>query len=142
MAQPIKMYYLTPVFRYEKPQTGRLREHHQFGIEVLAPEASVDAEIIILAMTLFSRLNIKGLELRINSIGCPACRPRYHTVLKEYLAGHLDEMCSNCKQRFERNPCVPGLQGVRTAKESLERLLYWIISATSANSILMSCSST
>lgn len=119
MAQPIKMYYLTPVFRYEKPQTGRLREHHQFGLEVFgAPEASVDAEIIILAMTLFSRLNIKGLELRINSIGCPACRPRYHTVLKEYLAGHLDEMCSNCKQRFERNP----LRSLDCKEENCKRI--------------------
>jgi histidyl-tRNA synthetase len=69
-------------------------------------------------MTLFSRLNIKGLELRINSIGCPACRPRYHTVLKEYLAGHLDEMCSNCKQRFERNP----LRSLDCKEENCKRI--------------------
>jgi len=103
--QPIKMYYITPVFRYERPQAGRLREHHQFGVEVFgAPEASVDAEIISLAVTLFDRLNIKNLELNINSIGCPSCRPRYHQVLKEYLSGQLDQLCSNCKQRFDRNP--------------------------------------
>ncbi|NLX70174.1 MAG: histidine--tRNA ligase [Clostridiales bacterium] len=105
LAQPIKMYYITPVFRYEKPQTGRLREHHQFGVEVFgAPQASIDAEIIALAMTLLDKLNVKNLELNINSIGCPVCRPKYHTVLKEYLAEHLNDMCDNCKERFERNP--------------------------------------
>ncbi|MBM7582292.1 histidyl-tRNA synthetase [Caldicoprobacter guelmensis] len=103
--QPVKMYYLTPVFRYEKPEAGRLREHHQFGVEVFgAPDASVDAEVISLAAALFERLNIKNLELNINSIGCPACRPRYHQALKEYLSEQLDELCSNCRQRFARNP--------------------------------------
>jgi histidyl-tRNA synthetase len=103
--QPVKMYYITPVFRYEKPQAGRLREHHQFGVEVFgAPDASVDAEVISLAAALFERLNIKNLELNINSIGCPNCRPRYHQALKEYLSEQLDELCSNCRQRFDRNP--------------------------------------
>ena len=73
IAQPIKMYYLTPVFRYENPQAGRLREHHQFGVEVFgAKEPSVDAEIILLATKLFERLGLKGLELNINSIGVPS----------------------------------------------------------------------
>ncbi len=103
--QPIKVYYITPVFRYERPQAGRLREHHQFGVEVFgAAQASIDAEIILLAMTLFNRLGIKGLSLNINSIGCPKCRPEYHKALKDYLAGHLDELCSTCNTRFERNP--------------------------------------
>ncbi|MDN5277053.1 MAG: histidyl-tRNA synthetase [Clostridiales bacterium] len=103
--QPVKMYYITPVFRYEKPQAGRLREHHQFGVEVFgAPDASVDAEVISLAAALFERLNIKNLELNINSIGCPNCRPRYHQALKEYLSEQLDELCPNCRQRFDRNP--------------------------------------
>jgi histidyl-tRNA synthetase len=105
MPQPIKMHYFTPVFRYERPQAGRLRQHHQFGVEVFgAPEASVDAEIITLAMTLFERLKIKNLELNINSIGCPQCRTKYHHVLKEYLSENLDELCENCRQRFEKNP--------------------------------------
>ncbi len=105
MPQPAKMYYFTPVFRYERPQAGRLRQHHQFGVEVFgAPEASVDAEIITLAMTLFERLKIKNLELNINSIGCPQCRTKYHHVLKEYLSENLDELCENCRQRFEKNP--------------------------------------
>jgi len=103
--QPIKVYYITPVFRYERPQAGRLREHHQFGVEVFgAPQASIDAEIILMAMTLFGRLGIKGLSLNINSIGCPKCRPEYHKALKEYLVEHLDELCSTCNTRFERNP--------------------------------------
>jgi len=103
--QPIKVYYLTPVFRYEKPQAGRLREHHQFGVEVFgAPQASVDAEIILLALSLFNRIGIKGLALNINSIGCPKCRPEYHKALKEYLANYLGELCDTCKTRFERNP--------------------------------------
>jgi len=103
--QPIKMYYITPCYRYERPQAGRLREFHQFGVEVFgAPQASVDVEIITMAMTLFRRLGIKDLSVRINSIGCPKCRPVYHEVLKSYLAGHLDELCDTCKERYEKNP--------------------------------------
>ncbi len=87
--QPSKMYYLNcPVFRYEQPQSGRLREHHQFGIEAFgAKEPSVDAEIIALAMALFKRLGVTDLELRINSIGCPQCRPGYNQKLREYFEG-------------------------------------------------------
>lgn len=103
--QPIKMYYLTPVFRYERPQAGRLREHHQFGVEVFgADDASMDAEIINLAITLFRELDIKNLELNINSIGCPNCRPVYHKALKEYLGGSLDKLCPTCNERFSKNP--------------------------------------
>ena len=105
IAQPIKMYYLTPVFRYENPQAGRLREHHQFGVEVFgAKEPSVDAEIILLATKLFERLGLKGLELNINSIGCPKCRPSYHDALRGYLKGHLGDLCNTCITRYERNP--------------------------------------
>jgi len=105
VAQPIKMYYITPVFRYENPQAGRLRQHHQFGVEVFgAKEASVDGEIIALAMKLFDRLGLKGLELNINSIGCPTCRPKYHEVLKKYLEDHLDDLCQTCNTRYEKNP--------------------------------------
>jgi histidyl-tRNA synthetase len=105
VAQPIKMYYITPVFRYENPQAGRLRQHHQFGVEVFgAKEASIDGEIIALAMKLFDSLGLKGLELNINSIGCPNCRPKYHEVLKKYLEEHLDELCQTCNTRYEKNP--------------------------------------
>ena len=104
-AQPIKMYYITPCYRYERPQAGRLREFHQFGVEVFgAPQASVDVEVISLAMSLFQRLGIKNLSVSINSIGCPKCRPTYHQVLKSYLADHLEELCGTCRERYEKNP--------------------------------------
>jgi histidyl-tRNA synthetase len=103
--QPVKIYYFTPVFRYEKPQAGRLREHHQFGVEVFgAQDASIDAEIIYLAMTLLNRLGIYDLELNINSIGCPNCRPKYQEVLKKFLGHSLGSLCKTCNERFERNP--------------------------------------
>ena len=105
-AQPTKMYYLsTPVFRYENPQAGRLREHHQFGIEIFgAPQASADAEIIALALQLFEKLGIRDLSLNINSIGCDACRPAYQKELKEYFHAHKDELCETCRERLEKNP--------------------------------------
>lgn len=105
-AQPTKMYYLTcPVFRYEKPQAGRLREHHQFGVEVYgAPRASVDAECISIALKLFETLGIGGLNVNVNSIGCPNCRPAYNEKLKQYLAANYDDLCETCRTRFEKNP--------------------------------------
>ncbi len=104
--QPVKMYYLsTPVFRYERPQSGRLREHHQFGVEVFgAPDASVDAEVISVALKLFEALGISDLALNINSIGCPNCRPGYHEKLKDYLRANFDSLCPLCRERFEKNP--------------------------------------
>lgn len=104
--QPTKMYYLyCPVFRYDKPQAGRLREHHQFGVEVYgAPRASIDAECIQLAMTVLNRVGVKGLSVNINSIGCTECRPKYNESLKEYLRGNYDGLCETCRSRFEKNP--------------------------------------
>lgn len=104
-SQPTKLFYITPVFRYERPQAGRLREHHQFGVEVFgASSPSIDAEVINLAMTVYKTLGIERLELRINSIGCPKCRDKYHQVLKEYLRSRLDKLCKTCQDRFDRNP--------------------------------------
>ena len=105
-ALPCKMYYLAaPVFRYEAPQAGRLREHHQFGLECFgAKDATADAELILLAYRLLSGLGVKNLSVRINSIGCPKCRPVYHAKLKEFLAGHVNDLCADCRSRFERNP--------------------------------------
>ena len=103
---PIKMCYIScPVFRYEKPQSGRLREHHQLGVEVFgAKDASVDAEIIRLALDVQTACGIEGLRVAINSIGCPNCRGKYHEILKEYLRPKLGELCKTCNERFERNP--------------------------------------
>lgn len=104
-AQPTKLFYITPAFRYERPQAGRLRIHHQFGIEVFASQhPSVDAEVISVAMALYEKLGIKNLELHINSVGCPKCREKYNKVLKEYLSSKLSKLCSTCNTRYERNP--------------------------------------
>lgn len=105
-ALPCKMYYLNaPIFRYEAPQNGRLREHHQFGLECFgAQSATVDAELILLAHKLLSGLGVQNLSVNINSIGCPKCRPVYHKMLKEYLGERIGCMCETCKGRFDRNP--------------------------------------
>jgi len=103
--QPTKMYYITPVFRYERPQAGRLREHHQFGIEYYGSESYMaDVEVMCVAKTIFDRLGVKDLELNINSIGCPECRKKYNEALKAYLKNNFDKLCSTCKERYEKNP--------------------------------------
>ena len=102
---PLKMYYLTPVFRYERPQAGRLREHHQFGVEIFGGKgAETDAEVILLARDYIRALGVDGVALHLNSIGCKHCRPKYNEALKEYLRPHLPHMCPTCKARFEKNP--------------------------------------
>ena len=103
---PVKLYYSAcPCFRYEKPQSGRLRQFHQNGVEVFgAKDASVDAEIIRLAMDILHANGIDGLRLNINSIGCPNCRAAYLEKLKSYLEPKLPTLCKTCQERFERNP--------------------------------------
>ncbi len=107
-AQPLpqKMCYINcPVFRYEAPQSGRLREHHQFGIEIFgAPDASCDAELISLALDVIGRMGVKNLMLRINSIGCPECRETYKKRLIEFLNERKGDLCKDCLNRLERNP--------------------------------------
>ncbi|MGL4453392.1 MAG: histidine--tRNA ligase [Sarcina sp.] len=104
-AQPTKMFYFTPCFRYEKMQKGRLRQFHQYGIEVFgSQEATVDAEIISLVMNTLNDFGIKGLSLNINSLGCPTCRKAYNDALKEYLQANYEGLCNTCKGRFEKNP--------------------------------------
>ncbi|NMA95536.1 MAG: histidine--tRNA ligase [Clostridiales bacterium] len=104
-AQPIKTYYITPVFRYEAPQSGRLRQHHQFGIEVFgAKEPSIDAEIIGLAMHLLNKLEVGHIHINISSIGCPRCRPDYQSALKDFLQDRYDGLCTSCQDRYYKNP--------------------------------------
>ena len=101
---PAKMYYVTPAFRYERPQAGRLREFHQFGVEIFgAKSAQTDAEAIVMADTLLKKLGLK-VQLYINSIGCPTCRAAYNKALKDFFAPHLDSLCYDCKTRYEKNP--------------------------------------
>ncbi len=103
--QPTKLFYNTPCFRYERPQAGRLRAFHQFGVEVFgASNPSVDAEVISIAMTFFESLSLNNLELKINSIGCSKCRKNYNKVLKKFLQERMDNLCKTCVERYEKNP--------------------------------------
>ena len=104
--QPSKYYYVTPCFRYEKPQSGRLREFHQFGIEVFGtPNMLADAEVICLANDFLQELGITNIELQINSVGCPHCRENHRKALKEFLAEKYDDLCDTCKDRRSRSSC-------------------------------------
>ena len=103
--QPTKLYYITPCFRYERPQAGRQRQFHQFGIEVLGSDGpSVDAEVISLAVQFFNELGLKNLPVNINSVGCPKCREAYNKKLKEYLDKKTDVLCETCLERKDKNP--------------------------------------
>ncbi len=103
--QPSKYFYNTPCFRYEKPQAGRLRQFHQFGVENFGASSMLaDAEIIALADDFLHRMNITDIELHINSVGCKECRPKYRKALQDFLRPHYDELCTTCQSRFETNP--------------------------------------
>lgn len=102
---PQKVFYQTSCYRYEKPQAGRLREFHQFGVECFGTDnPAADAEIISLGNEIFGFLGITDLELQINSIGCPTCRAEYQKALKEYFSSKSDELCGTCLDRLDRNP--------------------------------------
>ena len=102
---PVKVCYCGGCYRYEKPQAGRLREFHQFGVECIgAASPAADAEVISLANSLLRDIGVKGVSLEINSIGCPECRAKYHTALKDYFAAKCESLCETCKDRLERNP--------------------------------------
>ena len=105
LPQPVKLYYIAPIFRYERPQAGRYREHHQFGYEAIGDDApALDAEVIDMTWQLFASLNLHHLSLQLNSIGCKQCRPQYLAVLKDYYANYARDLCSDCKTRLKRNP--------------------------------------
>ncbi len=102
---PFKAFYNVPCFRYENKQKGRLREFHQFGIEAFgAQNATMDAEVISLAITFLKSVGLDDLSVNINSIGCPECRKAYSDALKEFLKPKYDELCETCKSRYDRNP--------------------------------------
>ncbi len=106
LPQPVKLYYITPAYRYERPQAGRLREHHQFGYEALGEgDPALDAEVIEMACRFYQRLGLGDeYNLIINSIGCRECRPVYIEKLKKYYENHLSSLCQDCRNRFVRNP--------------------------------------
>ena len=104
-ALPAKVCYIGGCYRYEKPQAGRLREFHQFGVECIgAAEPNADAEVIALARQVLNSVGIEKISLEINSIGCPECRKEYHKALKEYFSSKSDELCGTCLERLDRNP--------------------------------------
>ncbi len=101
----VKLFYIGSMFRYDRPQAGRMREFHQFGVEALGEaNPAVDAEVILLAMNLLEGLGLKDLELSINSVGCPKCRSKYRTMLQDFFRDKLDDLCEDCRSRFERSP--------------------------------------
>ncbi len=103
--QPTKYYYITPCFRYEKPQAGRYREFHQLGVELFGtPNMMADAAIVALAYDFFNELGLTDFEIRINSVGCPECRKVYRDTLKSFFEPKLDELCNLCNSRYETNP--------------------------------------
>ena len=102
---PLKTYYFTRCFRYEAPQSGRLREFNQVGIEYFGTASpAADAEVIALANDIIKSLGVKNISLEINSIGCPKCRAEYHKALKAYFSARREELCQTCQERLERNP--------------------------------------
>lgn len=104
-AQPTKLYYMGPMFRYGRPQKGRFRQFHQFGVEVFGSrDPAVDAEVITLAMDFYQRLGLRGLELHINSVGCPKCRAEHREKLQQFLEPRAEDLCETCRGRRERNP--------------------------------------
>ncbi len=127
---PVRVYYIQSHFRYERPQSGRLRQHTQFGVEAWGvPGPLADAEVIALAGSFLSELGLTGLVVRLNSLGCDVCRPRYREALVTFLQSHRDELCGDCQRRIERNPLrvldckVPSCQAVvRQGPKPLEYL--------------------
>ncbi|WP_027701405.1 histidine--tRNA ligase [Metaclostridioides mangenotii] len=103
--QPTKLFYITPCFRYERPQAGRQRQFHQFGVEAIGSDTpSLDAEVISLSVQFFSELGLKDLVVSINSVGCPVCREAYNKKLMEFLRSKADVLCETCNERMEKNP--------------------------------------
>lgn len=104
-AQPTKLFYITPCFRNERPQAGRYKQFHQFGVEMYGSYSpNADAEVISVVSEILNRLGLKNVELRINSLGGNECRKKYNKVLKDYIGDNIEHLCSDCRERFEKNP--------------------------------------
>ena len=102
---PLKLYYNGPVFRYERPQLGRYRQFNQFGVESIGNNSPInDVEVIVLAYTILCSLGLEGVTLKINTLGDDTSRDNYRKALKEYFAKHIENMCEDCKSRYELNP--------------------------------------
>ena len=105
LPQPVRLYYITPIFRYDRPQAGRFRQHYQFGCECIGEDdPAIDAEVIDLAWRFYKTLGLTKINLQLNSIGCRECRPAYLAALKKYYNQHIASLCADCKNRLEKNP--------------------------------------
>ena len=125
--QPTKLFYITPCFRYERPQAGRQRQFHQFGIEALGSDKpSLDAEVIALAVQFFTEVGLKDLAVSINSVGCPTCRAEYNARLKEYLDKKSDVLCETCLERKDKNPMRVIDCKNPTCKENLKDIPFMV----------------
>ncbi len=103
--QPVKMYYIGPMFRYERPQSGRFRQHTQFGVEAIGSgDPALDTEVVSILVDVYRNLGLSGFVVHLNTIGCPECRPRYKEALVRTLSGRVEDLCSDCRRRLERNP--------------------------------------
>lgn len=103
--RPVKLWYLGPMFRYDRPQAGRYRQHTQFGIEIFgAPSPLADVEVMLVAHDLFARLGLPHLTIQLNSIGCPTCRPAFREQLADHFSKLMDRLCEDCRERYARNP--------------------------------------
>ena len=128
--QPVRLYYLSAIFRYERPQAGRYRQFQQFGFEAIGDgHPALDAESISLSWQFFSRLGLKGLRLHLNSIGCKLCRPGFQQCLRDHYSGNIDRLCPDCRSRLTKNTLrlldckQPSCQALaETAPKSLEHL--------------------
>lgn len=121
LPQPVKLWYYCPMFRYEKPQAGRYREHYQIGAEAVgSAEPAVDAEVVLLLAGIFAELGVEGVTLKVNSMGDPQCRPAYVEKLRGYLRGREDELCGDCRERVEVNPLRTFDCKVETCRAVLE----------------------
>jgi histidyl-tRNA synthetase len=105
LPQPVKLYYISPIFRYDRPQAGRYRQHYQFGAEAIGEgDPTLDAEVIDMTWQFYKSMGLTGLSLQLNSIGCKVCRPGYLRALKDYYASYINNLCNDCKTRLEKNP--------------------------------------
>ena len=120
LPQPVRLYYVAPIFRYERPQAGRYRQHQQFGVEAIGDaDPALDAEVIDMAWRFYASLGLKGLTLQLNNIGCRLCRPNYLQSLKHYYSGYSQVLCPDCRRRLRRNP----LRLLDCKKASCQRII-------------------
>jgi len=103
--QPVRLYYIAPMFRYDRPQKGRYRMHHQFGAEIIgSPSPTADVEVLSLPIRLIQALGLTEVSVRLNSVGDPVCRPAYEEALRAYFTKHIDRLCEDCRRRLQVNP--------------------------------------